>query len=116
MKEDDALKTAQRQHEGLKSAVQGLKGALGLVIISEEERELLMRLLLRIEPSYLEARNNLRKARRDQKSASQELRKIRLFKEKKRKREIDRLHRISGFNKGPGRLLQGGSPGLGKKS
>jgi len=123
------------QLEELKNKVQllapiisGLRKALESLPLNDSEKTVIWHLVETYGDEYEAARKELKKARKKNrknnnkkskarvKSSKLSKKKISLNYHKKRAKEIERVHKISGFKRKRTIILQGGAPGLGKKS
>lgn len=108
----------------------GLKLALDEFSLARGDRDVLKRLQHQFERKFEQIRSELRcrkKLERPAKRSSNGAKKARIRVKKKRlklskrmsierKKKIEQMHRVSGFRQQTARFVQGGAPGLGKKS
>lgn len=88
--------------------------------LSAEERKMLERIRARYEAERTRAKQASRDARKAKKIATKAkgggLKSVNAARKKEQQRKIEETHKVSGFGRGTGKPLQGGAPGLGKRS
>ncbi|CCG95768.1 hypothetical protein MARHY2294 [Marinobacter nauticus ATCC 49840] len=120
----DRKKELEAQVHNLAPIVQGLKKALKVLALSNDDQEVLSRLYETNKAVYEESRKELKKIKKSIKpKKSRQTRQppktvdqIKLSYRKRVAEKIQEIHKISGFNRRRPKIVQGGAPGLGKKS
>lgn len=117
-------KELEIQVRDLAPAVNGLKQALRILDLSSEEREVLTRLYEKNKAVYEQSRKELKKLRksakpkkpRQKRKKPKQVDQVKLSYRKRVAEKVREIHKISGFNRNRPKIVQGGAPGLGKKS
>lgn len=88
--------------------------------LSAEEREMLERIRDRYEAERARAKQTSPDADNPKKIATKakgaKLKSANAARKKEQQRKIEETHKVSGFGRGAGKFIQGGAPGLGKRS
>lgn len=118
--EGDKPELPQAITQRLGSIVSALKTLLDQIDLSVDERKVLVGILTRYEPEYARAKKAARDARKAKKTAARnqerELKSASAVRRRERESRIKATHKVSGFGRSAGKPLQGGAPGLGKRS
>jgi hypothetical protein len=99
-------------------------GALKVLLrqseLSAEEREMLERMRARYEAERTRAKQTSPDAKKPKKIAPKAkgggLKSLNAKRKKEQQQKIEETHKVSGFGRGTGKFIQGGAPGLGKRS
>ena len=123
----DALKDLEKEQSELSQIVSGLKNALETLELDGEEREVALRIKDKAEaareicteklaPYRKEAKQKRKKEKAEKKEAQRKGQEGMRIVNKKIAQKREAVHKLSKLDQAKARFIQGGSPGLGKKS